>query len=472
MGVPAGNAARLSRLIPGMQAAQARAPSWQKIAMPIVPAFFRAFHPTMLPGALLDIVTISALLGLAALRSPAPLPASVAGLFAAAFLIFAATEGLYGQRTGSEAGLIGKAVAWSAALASLVPAPPPHGRALLFLCSGMICCLLCGRRWVTKSIAEFHGGSTPRHVMVVGSGWTAQRVARAIERDPHSGRIVKACLTERHFRDIYGPAALQRVARQECIDEIVVATSDTEVSEAVVRQARECRLDVLIAPDCPPASGIENLDGVSLLQVHRQPQPEWGLTVKRMADATGAALGLLATSPLLLLLAAVIRLDSPGPALYRSHRIGRKGQRFTCYKFRTMFRGAEDGREFLRVHNERSGAFFKLANDPRVTRAGGFLRRYSLDELPQLWNVLRGDMSLVGPRPHPPDDVERYDIEHLQRLDFVPGMTGLWQVTARRDPSFELSVALDVEYIKTWSLALDLRILCKTIVAVLNGSGV
>jgi len=132
---------------------------------------------------------------------------------------------------------------------------------------------------------------------------------------------------------------------------------------------------------------------------------------------------------------------------------------------------AEAEKESLRCRNEREGAFFKILHDPRITRVGPFLRRYSLDELPQLWNVVLGDMSLVGPRPHPPDDVEGYSIEHLRRLDVVPGITGLWQVTARQDPSFERCVALDVEYIKTWSPLLDLRILCRTVTAVLQGSG-
>ena len=136
-----------------------------------------------------------------------------------------------------------------------------------------------------------------------------------------------------------------------------------------------------------------------------------------------------------------------------------------------MIPEAAAAKEELRSCNEREGAFFKISNDPRVTRFGRFLRRYSLDELPQLWNVLRGEMSLVGPRPHPPDDVERYSVEHLQRLDFVPGITGLWQVTARRDRSFERSVTLDVDYIQNWSLALDLWILWKTIPAVFQGSG-
>ncbi len=132
---------------------------------------------------------------------------------------------------------------------------------------------------------------------------------------------------------------------------------------------------------------------------------------------------------------------------------------------------AENIKAQLRITNDRRGAFFKMHADPRITRLGHWLRRYSLDELPQLWNVLRGDMSLVGPRPHPPDDVERYALEDLRRLDFTPGMTGLWQVVARNDPSFKRCVALDIEYIRRWNLLLDFRILGRTVAAVLRGSG-
>jgi lipopolysaccharide/colanic/teichoic acid biosynthesis glycosyltransferase len=136
-----------------------------------------------------------------------------------------------------------------------------------------------------------------------------------------------------------------------------------------------------------------------------------------------------------------------------------------------MVAGAEREKELLRQKNEREGPFFKIANDPRITRAGRWLRVYSLDELPQLWNVLRGEMSLVGPRPHPVEDCEQYRLEHLRRLEVKPGMTGLWQVTARNDPSFETNMSLDMEYIERWSLALDLKILGKTALAVLRGSG-
>src|SRR5256712_4120270 len=136
-----------------------------------------------------------------------------------------------------------------------------------------------------------------------------------------------------------------------------------------------------------------------------------------------------------------------------------------------MVTDADKIKEHLRAHNERQGAFVKIKNDPRITYVGRFLRRYSLDEVPQLWNVLRGDMSLVGPRPHPCGDVEHYGLADLRRLDVTPGMTGLWQITARRDPSFQRNMALDVEYIEDWDLWMDLCILCRTVPAVLSGSG-
>ena len=136
-----------------------------------------------------------------------------------------------------------------------------------------------------------------------------------------------------------------------------------------------------------------------------------------------------------------------------------------------MVSNADALKEHLRESNQRSGPFFKIADDPRITRLGRFLRRYSLDELPQLWNVLKGDMSLVGPRPHPLDDFAAYEIEHLARLDVTPGITGLWQVSARRDPSFQRGMELDREYIRTWSLRSDLRILLRTFLAVARGSG-
>jgi lipopolysaccharide/colanic/teichoic acid biosynthesis glycosyltransferase len=164
-------------------------------------------------------------------------------------------------------------------------------------------------------------------------------------------------------------------------------------------------------------------------------------------------------------------MTSAGPVFYRAKRIGRKGRAFTCYKFRTMVAGADQMRADLLHRNERDSVLFKISDDPRITNFGRMLRKYSLDELPQFWNVLRGDMSLVGPRPPIADEVEKYDLSHLRRLDVLPGMTGLWQVEARQDPSFDSYISLDTAYVENWTLMLDMRILARTVGVVLAGTG-
>ncbi|PYU49450.1 MAG: hypothetical protein DMG48_16470 [Acidobacteria bacterium] len=196
-----------------------------------------------------------------------------------------------------------------------------------------------------------------------------------------------------------------------------------------------------------------------------------GSFVKRIIDVALSGIALLFLWPLLLVIAVAVKLESRGPAIYRSLRAGKKGQKFSCYKFRTMVDGADELKDSLRRFNERRDPFFKIADDPRVTRLGRFLRKYSLDELPQFWNVLKGDMSLVGPRPHPVDDCARYRPADHRRLEVKPGITGLWQVIARTDPSFETCMKLDLEYMKRWSLSLDCKILLRTVPAVVAGEG-
>jgi len=193
--------------------------------------------------------------------------------------------------------------------------------------------------------------------------------------------------------------------------------------------------------------------------------------LKMAMDVVLSAILLALLWPVMLIIAMTIKLWSRGPVIYRSRRLGKCGRPFDCYKFRTMVPGADRLQETLRHQNQRRGPFFKIAGDPRLTPLGGLLRKYSLDELPQLWNVLRGDMSLVGPRPHPVEDCARYTPEHRQRLEVKPGVTGLWQVLARANPSFEICMLLDLDYIEKWSVLLDCRILLKTIPAVLAGEG-
>jgi lipopolysaccharide/colanic/teichoic acid biosynthesis glycosyltransferase len=176
-------------------------------------------------------------------------------------------------------------------------------------------------------------------------------------------------------------------------------------------------------------------------------------------------------SPIMLAIAIAVRLDSEGPIFYRAQRVGRKGRTFHCYKFRTMVVNADKLKEKLAHMNERDGILFKIVNDPRITRVGARLRKYSLDELPQFYNVLRGDMSLVGPRPPIANEVEQYDLTHLRRLNVLPGITGLWQVEARQDPSFDSYISLDTAYVENWSIWLDMKILARTIGVVFSGTG-
>jgi exopolysaccharide biosynthesis polyprenyl glycosylphosphotransferase len=193
--------------------------------------------------------------------------------------------------------------------------------------------------------------------------------------------------------------------------------------------------------------------------------------VKRVLDIVLTVLALLFLSPILVAIAVAVKLDSDGPLFYSAERIGQKGRVFRCFKFRTMVRDADNLRAAMTHMNERDSVLFKVTNDPRITRIGRFLRKYSLDELPQFFNVLRGDMSIVGPRPPIASEVQHYKLSQLRRLDVAPGITGLWQVQARQDPSFDTYISMDVAYIENWSLFLDFKIIAHTIGVVLSGTG-
>lgn len=193
--------------------------------------------------------------------------------------------------------------------------------------------------------------------------------------------------------------------------------------------------------------------------------------VKRAFDLVVASLALLVVLPVMAIIAIAIKLDSPGPIIFRQERVGRWGVPFACYKFRSMTADAESRKAALLAQNESDGVVFKMRNDPRVTRVGRFIRKFSLDELPQLFNVLKGDMSLVGPRPQIPHEVEQYEFDHFRRLAAVPGITGLQQVSGRSDLNYERWIELDLRYVAEQSLWQDIRILILTIPAVILGRG-
>jgi exopolysaccharide biosynthesis polyprenyl glycosylphosphotransferase len=354
-------------------------------------------------------------------------------------------------------------------------------RLVVALTAGFSLLMLIGwrlGRWdfVRRRMAK---GMGLQHAIIIGAGKVGTLLADYLQENPTLGYDVRGFLDSDHHNNprILGTLDdLPRVARQQFADEVFITIpSERELVKQMALEAMQLNLGVKVVPElydglawqCP----LDFVGEVPVRVLHREPIPAFGLFLKRMTDAIGSAALLLLLSPLLALIAVAIVLDSPGPVFYHGYRMGKKGRKFLCYKFRTMVPNADEMKEELRVRNERDGPFFKIANDPRLTRIGGFLRKYSVDELPQLWNVLKGDMSLVGPRPHPLDDVKNYTLEHFRRLDVTPGITCLWQIDARRDPSFEKNMALDSMYMENWSYLLDLKILLRTLPAVLKGTG-
>jgi len=404
-------------------------------------------------------------------------------LHAALITLLGYTEGLYkaGADLQAQTKSMGKAVLWGSLVLSLA-----YGlQGSHWTISGLIgfaSVLHFGSMWLWRwwsTDREPLRGVEARKVLIVGAGRVGRRVAAYIERHPGCGRRICGFLDDKRplGNDVIGRVSdLALMARKEFVDEVILAAPhDGELALRVIDGAKRLRLDLEIVPElfgCDPAEQeIEHVGGLPVICVHAERLPAAGLLVKRIIDIVGASLGLILVSPLMMVIALLIKVDSPGPVLYVAKRAGRKGQVFRCYKFRTMRSDADQCKNLLRQENERSGPIFKIFDDPRITRVGHLLRRYSLDELPQLWNVVKAEMSLVGPRPHPVDEFAAYELSHLARLDVMPGMTGLWQVSARRDPSFDRAMELDREYIRSWSLGLDLQILLRTVFAVARGSG-
>jgi exopolysaccharide biosynthesis polyprenyl glycosylphosphotransferase len=345
--------------------------------------------------------------------------------------------------------------------------------------------LLCLRRalWRKMVYRRYRAGIETRNVLIVGAGRVGHALRNHIDTLQHLGFRFKGfvALSEREAEsgdaDVIGDVRnCLSLARSLFVDEIFFSVpAEKKLVIGMVEEARVAGIDVRVVPDMYDGlawnAKVEYIGQFPTIPLHRKDFPIGGILVKRVLDITVSTAALVAGLPVMAAIAIAVRIDSAGTIFYKAQRIGRKGRAFPCYKFRTMVRNADNLKADLQHMNERDGVLFKIANDPRITKVGKILRKYSLDELPQFYNVLKGDMSLVGPRPPMAAEVEQYDLAHLRRLDVLPGITGLWQVEARQDPSFDSYISLDTAYVENWSLMMDFRILARTIGVVFSGTG-
>jgi exopolysaccharide biosynthesis polyprenyl glycosylphosphotransferase len=325
-------------------------------------------------------------------------------------------------------------------------------------------------------------GMNARFVLVAGAGPRGQAFAATLESHRELGLKVVGFVDDdpSYAEGSRWPwlghlAETEKVLNERVVDEVAICLpfSQWQFVDGIAHIAEEAgkivRVPIDVLDHAFTSGKVEDLDGTPVYSLVSGPDRVFSLAIKRVADIVVAGLSLVVAVPIFIVIAWIIRREDGGSVLFRQARVGLHGRPFQILKFRSMVPDAEARVDELKPANEINGHAFKLTDDPRVTRIGRFLRRYSLDELPQLWNVLRGDMSLVGPRPPLTSEVSGYDLWHRRRLSMKPGITGLWQVRARHEPEFDRWVEDDLEYIDRWSLWLDIQILARTIPAALEG---
>ena len=353
-----------------------------------------------------------------------------------------------------------------------------------FLTGALLLCEKLALR-VSSRYVRAHGFNY-RTVLIVGANEAARSIAASILGHRFWGYRVAGFVADddEPMPETLGGlpvlgrvSEIRRIVAAQVIDEVLFAIDRRDFDRfedlflALQEQGIITRFALNFFPHAKASVQLEDLDGVPLLTFSTGPTSVGGLLLKRTQDIVLAGVLLVLALPVLAALAALIRLSSSGAVLFRQTRCGRNGRLFTLYKFRTMTADAEGRRREIEHLNEMDGPVFKARNDPRVTRFGRFLRKFSLDELPQLWNVVKGDMSLVGPRPPIPEEVAQYERWQRRRLAMKPGLTCLWQISGRNELDFEQWMKLDLAYIDNWSPWLDLKILLRTIPVVLSGKG-
>jgi exopolysaccharide biosynthesis polyprenyl glycosylphosphotransferase len=363
-------------------------------------------------------------------------------------------------------------------------------RAWFILFGALSAVLLVAEKILLRVLARYvrSKGLNYRTVLIVGTGRRAIEVARMIVNHKYWGFKILGFVSDGHhlpngwarFR-IFGTVPdLKRILEQpstEPIDEIVFAVTRKKLDEMkqIFLMCEELGIRTRVAMNFftnrVARIEVEELEGVPFLTFTTTPSNETQLAAKRMLDVCVSLLILGISMPVIAISSPAIKLTSPGSILFKQERIGLNGRIFTLYKFRTMIEDAHERRGEVTHLNEMTGPVFKAKADPRVTGVGRWLRKFSLDEIPQLWNVLKGDMSLVGPRPPIPEEVASYHRWHRRRLSMKPGLTCLWQVSGRNNVDFDRWMQLDLDYIDNWSPSLDLKILLRTIPAVLSGKG-
>lgn len=329
--------------------------------------------------------------------------------------------------------------------------------------------------------------AAPHYVMVVGTGERALRLAEALEQSADFGIRLRGFLTEggdapseirlREAHQVRPIRELPAILQQHVVDEVLFAVGSDRLAELEEvfllcdEEGVRTRVAVDFFPHVNSTVSLDRFGATPLLTFSAAPYDEIRLLLKRVTDVLVAVAGLAALAPFMALVALLVKLTSPGPVIFRQVRCGLNGRRFVFYKFRSMCENAEEMKAAVAHLNARDEVVFKIPDDPRLTPVGRYLRKFSIDEWPQLWNVLRGDMSLVGPRPAIPSEVERYKRWQRRRLRMRPGLTCLWAISGRDAVDFETWMKMDMQYIDTWSLSLDWKILLRTIPRVLTGRG-